>query len=30
MKLKELAEVARAHGYRREDLIFMLQELPGL
>lgn len=30
MKLKELAEVARMHGYRREDLIFMLQELPGL
>lgn len=29
MKLKELVEVARAHGYRREDLIYMLQELPG-
>jgi GntR family transcriptional regulator len=29
MKLKELVEVARAHGYRREDLIYMLQEFPG-
>lgn len=28
MKLNELVEVARAHGYRREDLISMLQELP--
>ncbi|HEY1761802.1 MAG TPA: GntR family transcriptional regulator [Acidimicrobiales bacterium] len=28
MKLNELVEVARAHGYRREDLIFMLQERP--
>ncbi|HWD96811.1 MAG TPA: GntR family transcriptional regulator [Acidimicrobiales bacterium] len=30
LKLKELLEVARLHGYRREDLIFMLQELPGI
>jgi GntR family transcriptional regulator len=30
MKLRELVDVARAHGYRREDLIFMLEELPGL
>jgi GntR family transcriptional regulator len=30
IKLRELVEIARAHGYRREDLIFMLQEMPGL
>jgi GntR family transcriptional regulator len=29
LKLKELVDVARAHGYRRDDLIFMLQEFPG-
>ena len=30
MKMKELVEIARMHGYRRDDLIFMLQEMPGL
>jgi GntR family transcriptional regulator len=29
MKMKELVDVARAHGYRRDDLISMLQEMPG-
>jgi GntR family transcriptional regulator len=29
LKLKELIDVARAHGYRRDDLISMLQEFPG-
>jgi GntR family transcriptional regulator len=29
IKMRELAEVARTHGYHREDLIFMLQEMPG-
>jgi GntR family transcriptional regulator len=29
LKLKELVDVARQHGYRREDLVTMLQQLPG-
>lgn len=29
MKLKELLEVARQHGYRKEDLVVMLEKLPG-
>jgi GntR family transcriptional regulator len=29
MKMKELVDVARQHGYRREDLVAMLQKLPG-
>jgi GntR family transcriptional regulator len=29
LKMKELVEVARQHGYRREDLVAMLQKMPG-
>jgi len=29
MKMKELLEVARQHGYRKEDLVLMLEKLPG-
>ncbi|MGB8178549.1 MAG: GntR family transcriptional regulator [Acidimicrobiales bacterium] len=29
MKMKELIDVARQHGYRREDLVAMLQKMPG-
>jgi GntR family transcriptional regulator len=29
IKLKELIDVARQHGYRREDLIAMLEKMPG-
>ncbi len=29
IKMKELIELARQYGYRREDLIDMLQRLPG-
>jgi GntR family transcriptional regulator len=29
LKLKELIDVARQHGYRREDLVVMLQKMPG-
>jgi GntR family transcriptional regulator len=29
MKMKELLEVARQHGYRKEDLVVMLEKLPG-
>jgi hypothetical protein len=27
--MKELLEVARQHGYRREDLVAMLNNMPG-
>jgi hypothetical protein len=29
LKMKELVDVARQHGYRREDLVVMLQKMPG-
>jgi GntR family transcriptional regulator len=29
MKMKELLEVARQHGYRKEDLVVMLEKIPG-
>jgi GntR family transcriptional regulator len=29
LKLKELIDVARQHGYERGDLVAMLEELPG-
>jgi GntR family transcriptional regulator len=29
IKMKELIDVARQHGYRREDLVAMLQKMPG-
>ncbi len=29
-KMKELLEVARQHGYRKEELVLMLEKLPGL
>ncbi len=29
LKLKELIDVARQHGYHRDDLVAMLDELPG-
>jgi GntR family transcriptional regulator len=29
IKMRELLEVARQHGYRKEDLILMLEKLPG-
>jgi GntR family transcriptional regulator len=29
LKMKELVDVARQHGYRREDLVIMLQKMPG-
>jgi GntR family transcriptional regulator len=29
LKMKELLEVARQHGYRREDLVAMLNNMPG-
>jgi len=29
IKMKELIDVARRHGYRREDLVAMLQKMPG-
>jgi GntR family transcriptional regulator len=29
MKMKELLDVARQHGYRKEDLVLMLEKLPG-
>jgi GntR family transcriptional regulator len=29
IKMKELVDVARQHGYRREDLVAMLQKMPG-
>jgi GntR family transcriptional regulator len=29
LKMKELVDVARQHGYRREDLVAMLQNMPG-
>ncbi|HTT59467.1 MAG TPA: GntR family transcriptional regulator [Acidimicrobiales bacterium] len=29
LKLKELVDVARQHGYQRKDLVAMLEELPG-
>ncbi len=29
LKLKELVELARRHGYRRDDLVEMLEQLPG-
>ncbi|MGC2486038.1 MAG: GntR family transcriptional regulator [Acidimicrobiales bacterium] len=29
LKLKELVDVARQHGYQRDDLVAMLEELPG-
>lgn len=28
-KMKELLDVARQHGYRKEDLVVMLEKLPG-
>jgi hypothetical protein len=28
-KLKELVELARQQGYRRDDLVAMLENLPG-
>ncbi len=28
-KMKELLDVARQHGYRKEDLMMMLEKLPG-
>jgi len=29
LKMKELIDVARQHGYRRDDLVAMLQKMPG-
>ncbi len=29
LKLKELMDVARQHGYQRDDLVAMLEDLPG-
>jgi GntR family transcriptional regulator len=29
LKMKELIDVARQHGYRRDDLVAMLHEMPG-
>jgi GntR family transcriptional regulator len=29
LKMKELIEVARQHGYRRDDLVAMLRKMPG-
>ncbi len=29
LKLKELIDVARQHGFQRDDLVAMLEELPG-
>jgi GntR family transcriptional regulator len=30
IKMKELIEIARQHGYRREDLVAMLHTMPGI
>jgi GntR family transcriptional regulator len=29
LKMKELVDLARQHGYRRDDLVAMLQKMPG-
>jgi GntR family transcriptional regulator len=29
LKMKELIDLARQHGYRRDDLVAMLQKMPG-